>query len=103
MFVFLFLLCAAPALAVSGPSLLPQLQPQEEQEQPSALQDSIMWMAAPKKRRTIEVNRTRRRADSKLLKVKVHRIRLELDLLKEAPPTNNSICLEYKQKEPYRV
>ncbi|XP_060937275.1 39S ribosomal protein L32, mitochondrial [Limanda limanda] len=62
----------APALAVSGPSFLPQLRPQEEQEQPSALQDSIMWMAAPKKRRTIEVNRTRRRADSNLLKVKTN-------------------------------
>ncbi|AWO96992.1 putative 39S ribosomal protein L32 mitochondrial isoform 2 [Scophthalmus maximus] len=52
----------APALAVNGPSLLPQLQPQ----------DSIMWMAVPKKRRTIEVNRTRRRCDSKLLKVKTN-------------------------------
>uniref|UniRef100_A0AAV2MBD0 Large ribosomal subunit protein bL32m n=1 Tax=Knipowitschia caucasica TaxID=637954 RepID=A0AAV2MBD0_KNICA len=29
-------------------------------------------MAAPKKRRTIEVNRTRRRADSKLLKLKTN-------------------------------
>ncbi|XP_019946752.1 large ribosomal subunit protein bL32m [Paralichthys olivaceus] len=64
----------APALAVSGPSLLPRLQPQEEQEQEqsSALQDSIMWMAVPKKRRSIEVNRTRRRSDSKLLKVKTN-------------------------------
>lgn len=72
---------AAPALAVNAPSLLPQLQPQvdedrelEEQqspEQPPGLLDSILWMAAPKKRRTIEVNRTRRRSESKLLKVKV--------------------------------
>ncbi|XP_039972790.1 39S ribosomal protein L32, mitochondrial [Xiphias gladius] len=72
----------APALAVNGPSLLPQLQPQVDQEnqldeqqspeQPPGLLDSILWMAAPKKRRTIEVNRTRRRADSKLLKVKTN-------------------------------
>ncbi|XP_028281952.1 large ribosomal subunit protein bL32m [Parambassis ranga] len=66
----------APALVVNAPSLLPQLH-QEEQleeqqspEQPSGLLDSILWMAAPKKRRTIEVNRTRRRDESKLIKVK---------------------------------
>lgn len=70
-------LCVVPALAVNGPSLLPQLNKEEEleeqqsPEQPDGLLDSILWMAAPKKRRTIEVNRTRRRADSKLLKVKV--------------------------------
>lgn len=61
----------APALALNGPSLLPQ--PQQEQEledqQPPGIMDSIMWMAAPKKRRTIEVNRTRRRSESKLIKV----------------------------------
>ncbi|KAL3981052.1 hypothetical protein ACER0C_017125 [Sarotherodon galilaeus] len=56
----------APGLAVNGPSLLPQLG----QEQQPGLLDSIMWMAAPKKRRTIEINRTRRRAESKLIKVK---------------------------------
>jgi len=66
----------APALAVNGPSLLPQLEPQveeeleEQQEQPPGVLDGIMWMAVPKKRRTIEINRTRRRADAKLLKVK---------------------------------
>uniref|UniRef100_A0A8C7Z165 Large ribosomal subunit protein bL32m n=1 Tax=Oryzias sinensis TaxID=183150 RepID=A0A8C7Z165_9TELE len=67
----------APALAVDGPSLPPQLHPenqleeqQENQEQPSGLLDSILWMAAPKKRRTIEINRTRRRSESKLIKVK---------------------------------
>lgn len=67
----------APALAVSGPSLLPQVDREEEEleeqqspEQPPGLLDSIVWMAAPKKRRTIEVNRTRRRAESNLLKVK---------------------------------
>ncbi|XP_071381693.1 large ribosomal subunit protein bL32m [Centroberyx affinis] len=75
-----------PALAVNGPGLLPQLQPpldedcpmgEQEQEQQSPQQppgvlDGILWMAAPKKRRTIEINRTRRRADSKLLKVKTN-------------------------------
>ncbi|XP_029959229.1 large ribosomal subunit protein bL32m [Salarias fasciatus] len=55
----------APALAVTGPSLLP---PQSSDQTPGLL-DSILWMAAPKKRRTIEVNRTRRRSDSKLLKL----------------------------------
>lgn len=66
----------APALAVSGPSLLPQLEREDEleeqhsPEQPPGLLDGIMWMAVPKKRRTIEINRTRRRADSKLLKPK---------------------------------
>ncbi|XP_034729060.1 39S ribosomal protein L32, mitochondrial [Etheostoma cragini] len=66
----------APALTVSGPSLLPQLAGEEEleerqsPEQPPGVLDDILWMAAPKKRRTIEINRTRRRADSKLLKVK---------------------------------
>ncbi|XP_028984590.1 39S ribosomal protein L32, mitochondrial [Betta splendens] len=65
-----------PALAVNGPSILPQghqeepLEPAEEQ--PSELLDGILWMAAPKKRRTIEVNRTRRRSDSKLIKVKTN-------------------------------
>ncbi|XP_068999416.1 large ribosomal subunit protein bL32m [Embiotoca jacksoni] len=65
----------APALAVNGPGLLPQLdqdrQPEEQRspEQPPGLLDSILWMAAPKKRRTIEVNRTRRRSDSKHPKV----------------------------------
>ncbi|XP_073341490.1 large ribosomal subunit protein bL32m [Pagrus major] len=66
----------APALAVNGPSLLPQLNKEDEleeqqsPEQPPGLLDGILWMAAPKKRRTIEVNRTRRRDESKLLKVK---------------------------------
>ncbi|XP_044062600.1 39S ribosomal protein L32, mitochondrial [Siniperca chuatsi] len=68
----------APALAVNGPSLLPQLDKEDElveqqiPEQPPGLLDSILWMAAPKKRRTIEVNRTRRRAEGKLLKVKTN-------------------------------
>lgn len=67
----------APELAaVNGHGLLPQLnqeqqaEEQESPEQPPGFLDGILWMAAPKKRRTIEVNRTRRRAESKLIKVK---------------------------------
>ncbi|XP_016375639.1 large ribosomal subunit protein bL32m [Sinocyclocheilus rhinocerous] len=60
-----------PALAVSGPQILPQSHHSnnEENSEPSFL-DSIFWMAAPKKRRTIEVNRCRRRHPNKLIKVK---------------------------------
>ena len=68
----------APALALNGPRL--QVQPQQDEyldeeqqspEQPPSILDNIMWMAAPKKRRSIEINRTRRRAEEKLIKVKV--------------------------------
>ncbi|KAM9724026.1 large ribosomal subunit protein bL32m [Menidia menidia] len=65
----------APGLALNGPSLLPQLdlehqaEEQQSDEQPPGLFDGILWMAAPKKRRTIEVNRTRRRDERKMLKV----------------------------------
>ncbi|KAJ0065848.1 hypothetical protein NL108_000075, partial [Boleophthalmus pectinirostris] len=66
-----------PALSVNGSSILPQLNNEQEFEeqlegpdQPPGFLDSILWMAAPKKRRTIEVNRTRRRSESKLLKLK---------------------------------
>ncbi|MCJ8745543.1 hypothetical protein PDJAM_G00131410 [Pangasius djambal] len=60
-----------PALAVHGPSLLPQPQHVRDDDSsvPSFL-DSIFWMAVPKKRRTIEVNRCRRRNPNKLIKVK---------------------------------
>ncbi|CAM4704072.1 unnamed protein product [Leuciscus chuanchicus] len=60
-----------PALAVNGPGILPQSHHSSDDEnaQPSFL-DSIFWMAAPKKRRTIEVNRCRRRDPNKLIKVK---------------------------------
>lgn len=69
-----------PALAVNGPGLMPQLQNEDQlEEHPSGLLDSILWMAAPKKRRTIEVNRTRRRADEKLLKVQVPLLRFYLE------------------------
>uniref|UniRef100_A0A8C8AZH9 Large ribosomal subunit protein bL32m n=1 Tax=Otus sunia TaxID=257818 RepID=A0A8C8AZH9_9STRI len=60
-----------PALAVQAPVFLPEpvKDSRESNEGPSLL-DSIMWMAAPKKRRTIEVNRCRRRNPNKLIKVK---------------------------------
>lgn len=68
----------APALALNGPGL--QVRPQRDEDvgaeqqspgQPPSILDTIVWMAAPKKRRSIEINRTRRRADEKLIKVKV--------------------------------
>ncbi|XP_056300606.1 39S ribosomal protein L32, mitochondrial [Pseudoliparis swirei] len=64
----------APALAASGPGFRPQLDREELEEQrderrPPGLVDGILWMAVPKKRRTIEINRTRRRSDSKMLQV----------------------------------
>ncbi|KAF3691627.1 39S ribosomal protein L32, mitochondrial [Channa argus] len=67
----------APALAVNGPILLPQVNQEDQLEEQSpeqrpGLLDSILWMAAPKKRRTIEVNRTRRRAENKLLTIKTN-------------------------------
>ncbi|NXA52535.1 RM32 protein, partial [Nothocercus julius] len=60
-----------PALAVQGPVVLPDAAEDagESGEVPSFL-ESILWMAAPKKRRTIEVNRCRRRDPRKLIKVK---------------------------------
>nr|XP_033786178.1 39S ribosomal protein L32, mitochondrial [Geotrypetes seraphini] len=60
-----------PALVVQAPVTLPDLAlgDTEIDEAPSFL-DSIFWMAAPKKRRTIEVNRCRRRNPNKLIKVK---------------------------------
>ncbi|NXX01398.1 RM32 protein, partial [Larus smithsonianus] len=62
-----------PALAVQGPAFLPEpvMDTTESNEVPSLL-DSILWMAAPKKRRTIEVNRCRRRNTNKLIKVKTN-------------------------------
>ncbi|XP_013879628.1 large ribosomal subunit protein bL32m [Austrofundulus limnaeus] len=62
----------APALAVNGPSLLPQTDQEHEPEEEPTLLDSILWMAAPKKRRSIEVNRTRRRSEAKLIKLKMN-------------------------------
>ncbi|CAL8288992.1 unnamed protein product [Merluccius merluccius] len=65
----------APALALNGPSLQVQAQqdhePQDEgPDQPPSILDGMMWMAVPKKRRSIEINRTRRRAVEKLIEVK---------------------------------
>ncbi|KAL4616983.1 39S ribosomal protein L32, mitochondrial [Arapaima gigas] len=60
----------APALALQGPNLLEELQHENEQCEEKSLLDSIFWMAAPKKRRTIEVNRCRRRNEKKLIPVK---------------------------------
>ncbi|NXL57041.1 RM32 protein, partial [Chordeiles acutipennis] len=60
-----------PALAVQAPSFLPQpVNDTSENNEAPGLFDSILWMAAPKKRRTIEVNRCRRRNPNKLIKVK---------------------------------
>ncbi|KAA0702775.1 39S ribosomal protein L32, mitochondrial [Triplophysa tibetana] len=60
-----------PALAVNGHCILPQAQHNSDEEcsDPSFM-DSIFWMAAPKKRRTIEVNRCRRRNPNKMIEVK---------------------------------
>ncbi|XP_009999846.1 PREDICTED: 39S ribosomal protein L32, mitochondrial, partial [Chaetura pelagica] len=60
-----------PALAAQAPAFLPQPvgHTSDGAEGPSLL-DGVVWMAAPKKRRTIEVNRCRRRDPSKLIKVK---------------------------------
>ncbi|NXD21996.1 RM32 protein, partial [Spelaeornis formosus] len=58
-----------PALAVQGPALVPQGI--NGAEVPSLLEGvGVMWMAAPKQRRTIEVNRCRRRHPNKLIEVK---------------------------------
>uniref|UniRef100_A0A8C5T0B2 Large ribosomal subunit protein bL32m n=1 Tax=Malurus cyaneus samueli TaxID=2593467 RepID=A0A8C5T0B2_9PASS len=61
-----------PALAVQGPALLPQgiNDAGESSTKAPSLLESILWMAAPKKRRTIEVNRCRRRHPNKLIEVK---------------------------------
>ncbi|XP_052003435.1 39S ribosomal protein L32, mitochondrial-like [Xyrauchen texanus] len=59
-----------PALAVNGPSILPQAHNSYEDNSDPSFMDSIFWMAAPKKRRTIEVNRCRRRNPNKLIEVK---------------------------------
>ncbi|VCX00855.1 unnamed protein product [Gulo gulo] len=60
-----------PALAVQGPAVFtePANDTNGSKEIPS-LSDSIFWMAAPKNRRSIEVNRCRRRNPQKLIKVK---------------------------------
>ncbi|XP_010174256.1 39S ribosomal protein L32, mitochondrial, partial [Antrostomus carolinensis] len=62
-----------PALAVQAPAFLPQpVNDSSESNEAPSLLDGIVWMAAPKKRRTIEVNRCRRRNPNKLIKVKTN-------------------------------
>ncbi|XP_078544320.1 large ribosomal subunit protein bL32m [Lissotriton helveticus] len=63
----------APALVLQPPQCIPWEEGSvaKTEEDPSFL-DSIFWMAAPKSRRTIEVNRTRRRAPQKLVKLKTN-------------------------------
>ncbi|NXQ49166.1 RM32 protein, partial [Catharus fuscescens] len=56
-----------PALAMQGPALVPQGI--NDAEVPGPL-ESVVWMAAPKHRRTIEVNRCRRRNPNKLIEIK---------------------------------
>ncbi|XP_008834502.1 39S ribosomal protein L32, mitochondrial [Nannospalax galili] len=61
----------APVLAVQGPSILTELTNDTSgNAENSSLLDSIFWMAAPKNRRSIEVNRCRRRNPRKLIKIK---------------------------------
>ncbi|KAJ8291061.1 hypothetical protein GJAV_G00020940 [Gymnothorax javanicus] len=63
----------APALALHGPGLLPQSENEcGLNQEPDNILDNIFWMAAPKKRRTIEVNRCRRRDPRKLIQVKTN-------------------------------
>ncbi|KFO20607.1 39S ribosomal protein L32, mitochondrial [Fukomys damarensis] len=60
-----------PALAVQGPGLLTEpAKDTSGSKENSSLLDGIFWMAAPKHRRSIEVNRCRRRNSQKLIKVK---------------------------------
>ncbi|NXQ55710.1 RM32 protein, partial [Anthoscopus minutus] len=61
-----------PALAVHGPALVPRgiNEAGESSAEVPSLLESIVWMAAPKHRRTIEVNRCRRRNPSKLIEIK---------------------------------
>nr|XP_020035017.1 39S ribosomal protein L32, mitochondrial [Castor canadensis] len=61
----------APALAVQGPAIFTDLANDiSGRKENSSISDSIFWMAAPKNRRSIEVNRCRRRNPQKLIKVK---------------------------------
>ncbi|XP_010379878.1 39S ribosomal protein L32, mitochondrial [Rhinopithecus roxellana] len=60
-----------PALAVQGPAIFTEpANDASGSKENSSLLDSMFWMAAPKNRRTIEVNRCRRRNPQKLIKVK---------------------------------
>ncbi|KAG3278182.1 large ribosomal subunit protein bL32m [Ictidomys tridecemlineatus] len=57
-----------PALAVQGPAIFTNDSCGSKEN--SNFLDNIFWMAAPKNRRSIEVNRCRRRNPHKLIKVK---------------------------------
>ncbi|KAF3817092.1 hypothetical protein GH733_013834 [Mirounga leonina] len=60
-----------PALAVQGPAIFTEpANDTNGSKEIFSLSDSIFWMAAPKNRRSIEVNRCRRRNPQKLIKVK---------------------------------
>ncbi|KAM4027541.1 large ribosomal subunit protein bL32m [Anomaloglossus baeobatrachus] len=60
-----------PALAVQAPlSCPPEKFDEDASDNGPSFLDSIFWMAAPKSRRTIEVNRCRRRNPNKLVKEK---------------------------------
>ncbi|XP_031959674.1 39S ribosomal protein L32, mitochondrial [Corvus moneduloides] len=61
-----------PVLAVQGPALVPQgiSDAGESSAEAQSLLESVLWMAAPKQRRTVEVNRSRRRHPSKLIEMK---------------------------------
>ncbi|XP_036086940.1 39S ribosomal protein L32, mitochondrial [Rousettus aegyptiacus] len=60
-----------PALTVQGPAIFTEpANDSNGSKETSSLLDSIFWMAAPKNRRSIEVNRCRRRNPQKLIKVK---------------------------------
>ncbi|CAI9160558.1 unnamed protein product [Rangifer tarandus platyrhynchus] len=60
-----------PALAVQGPAIFSEpANDTSGSTETCSLLDSIFWMAAPKNRRSIEVNRCRRRNPHKLIKVK---------------------------------
>ncbi|XP_007939425.1 39S ribosomal protein L32, mitochondrial [Orycteropus afer afer] len=60
-----------PALAIQGSDAFAgPANDTSGNKEVSSLLDSIYWMAAPKNRRSIEVNRCRRRNPHKLIKVK---------------------------------
>uniref|UniRef100_A0A8C5K882 Large ribosomal subunit protein bL32m n=1 Tax=Jaculus jaculus TaxID=51337 RepID=A0A8C5K882_JACJA len=59
-----------PALAIQGTPIFTELANDTTGDDSSSLLDNVFWMAAPKNRRTIEVNRCRRRNSQKLVKVK---------------------------------
>ncbi|XP_040209184.1 39S ribosomal protein L32, mitochondrial [Rana temporaria] len=59
-----------PALAIQFPVASPIEAGEDRSDNAPSFLDSIFWMAAPKTRRTIEVNRCRRRNPNKLIKEK---------------------------------